>query len=82
MCVCVCVKMGEGHTHSLIKEVRKYLSALNEGEGAAGCRKRVCISVDYVSNNLKVFKRIQGAKGARRRAQESKQQMNSTGCRV
>lgn len=32
MSVCVCVKMGEGHTHSLIKEVRKYLSALRERE--------------------------------------------------
>lgn len=34
VCVCLCVslvKMGEGHTHSLIKEVRKYLSGL-EGE--------------------------------------------------
>lgn len=72
MCECVCVslvKMGEGHTHSLIKEVRKYLSGLEGGKGA-GRRKRVCISVDYVSNNLKVFKRIQGAQGKQKATDE------------
>lgn len=61
--------MGEGHTHSLIKEVRKYLSGL-EGEEGAGRRKRVCISVDYVSNNLKVFKRIQRGQGKQKATDE------------
>lgn len=36
LCLYVCVKMGEGHTHSLIKEVRKYLSALRESERERG----------------------------------------------
>lgn len=75
VCVCLCVslvKMGEGHTHSLIKEVRKYLSGL---EGERGLVVVNAFALVWIMYQIiwKCLKEYREHKASR------KQQMNKTG---